>query len=88
MEKLFKEMRRLESWDVKVEWVRKGEWFKVRGGEGYESVMFDFKRRGMGIVGGGNFGCRGEYEFDMFRRGVIEDMGLEQFVNRMFRYYD
>lgn len=87
--KLYVECLRLESWDIDVVWVREGKWFKIRNGKNgrvcYDSVMFDFLVRGNGeVVGSGNYGFNGEYEFDMIRKGVIEEMSLKGFVDRLF----
>lgn len=92
LEELFMESLRLVSWDLCVEWVVRGRWFKIRnmvvGRRIYDSVMFDFKlRRDGSIIGFGNFMYGGEYDFDMFKKGVIEEC-VVSFVSRLFRYYD
>jgi len=91
MERLYVECGRLRGWDIRVEWVKEGIWFKIRNGfngnKGYDSVMFDFKVSDKGVIkGGGNFMYDGIYDFDMFKGGVYDK--VEVIVNRLFRYFD
>lgn len=71
---LFCELVDLWMWNVNVEWVKEGEWFKVRNGvEGdkyYDSVMYDVKKRGGDVVVCGNGYGDDYYLFVKYIKGL------------------